>query len=297
MADLTSEFSPESTRAVLDLACARAGLGAEGARLMRLGENAMYRLASVRVIVRIGRSVDASRKETGVARWLQAHSFPAVRLARVDQPVIVHEMPVTFWEVIEESDEPTTSADLGRMLHDLHSLPAPDFSLPRFTPMPKVERRLANIGNALPPAERQFLSERKRQLEDQYSALQFALGCGPIHGDAHAGNLMRDTHGLVRLIDFEDFCWGPREWDVCVEAVRYKAFGWVSGDEYSAYVNAYGFDPLDWPGFSTIRAMRELNMTTWLAQQLGQSEEVDTEVRKRIKDLRDVQAPRRWGPH
>lgn len=39
-------------------ACRAAGLDDRGAELIRLGENALFRLASVPVIVRIGRSVE-----------------------------------------------------------------------------------------------------------------------------------------------------------------------------------------------------------------------------------------------
>ncbi|GHF84121.1 DNA-binding transcriptional regulator YhcF (GntR family) [Amycolatopsis bartoniae] len=46
-------FTAESTRAVLDTACRIAGVDWQGATLMRLGENALYRLASAPIVVRI----------------------------------------------------------------------------------------------------------------------------------------------------------------------------------------------------------------------------------------------------
>ncbi len=105
---------------------------------------------------------------------------------------------------------------------------------------------------------------------------------------------MRSTDGTIRLIDFEDFCHGPREWDVAVEAVRHRALGWVSESDYRSYVEQYGFDVIDWSGFPTVRAARELNMITWLAQRLRQAPEIDAEVRQRISDLRDNQSARQW---
>lgn len=56
-----------------------------------------------------------------------------------------------------------------------------------------------------------------------------------------------------------------------MEAVRYKAFGWLSDEDDAAFVAAYGFDPRIWSGFPVVRAMRKLNMTTWLAQRAGHS--------------------------
>lgn len=295
MADATTTFSPDFTRAVLDSACRESGLDSAGATLLRFGENAIYRLGVTPVVVRVGRSVEASRKEAHVATWLASHHFPAARLANVHQPQVVDDTPVTFWELIEERSDPVKSADLGAVLRSLHELPGPrDFALPQFEPMPKVTTRLTNVGPDLMDADRQFLEARRSELERQFARLDFQLGCGPVHGDAHAANVMRDVNGTLRLIDFEDFCWGPREWDVCVEAVRYQAFGWVTAEDYAEFVTAYGFDPLKWSGFPVIRAMRELNMTTWLAQQAGHSAEIDEEIRTRIADLRDQQAPRRW---
>ena len=51
-------FRPESTRAVLVAACGDVGLDPRGASLMRLGENALYQLASAPIGVRIARSMD-----------------------------------------------------------------------------------------------------------------------------------------------------------------------------------------------------------------------------------------------
>jgi len=289
-------FTPQTTRQVLETASEAAGVDARGAELVRMGENAMFRLASAPIIARVGRSVTAGRKETRVASWLASHQFPAVRLAPTDREfVAVGDLVVTFWEFIEESDEPISSGELGDMLRRLHSIPEPsDLALPFFEPMPKVESRLKNIGSGLTDDERSFLSSRKAELDEQFAGLNFQLGFGPVHGDYHKANLMRDPAGTVRVIDLEDFCWGPREWDACVEAVRYQAMGWVSDADYAAYTDAYGFDPLDWDGFPVIRAIRELNMTTWLAQQLGQSTEVDAEIRTRIADLHNGQLPRQW---
>lgn len=293
----TATFTPESTRKALESACKVAGVRAAGAELVRLGENAMYRLAVPPIMVRVGRSTAASRKEARIAMWLASHQFPAARLAdvEVEQPVVIDDLTVTFWEFIEQSSEAVSSAELGSVLRNLHGLPEPsDLSLPFFEPMPKVENRLNEIGARLPEDDRRFLQEQRENLEVEFSKLDLVLGFGPVHGDYHEGNLLRDRFGTIRLIDFEDFCWGPREWDACIESVRYRAMGWSSDEDYAAYVRAYGFDPLDWSGFPVVRAIRELNMTTWLAQQLGQSSEVDAEVRKRIADIREGQAPRRW---
>lgn len=67
----------------LSPACDSVGLDASGARLLRLGEHAVFRLAKP-VVVRIGRSLayeEQARTEVGVARWLENQHYPAARAA------------------------------------------------------------------------------------------------------------------------------------------------------------------------------------------------------------------------
>jgi len=292
----TTPFTSERAHAVLTVACVSTGLDAADAVLIRFGENAIYHLPGSSAVGRVGRSVPAARKEVNVARWLAGHGYPAARaLPDIEQPVIIEDAPVTFWEYIEDSGEAVSSAEFGKILHDLHALPHPsDFTLPDFAPMPKVEKRLEELSGQLPDVDLQFLRRRYEKISKDFEEIEFVLPPGPIHGDAHPGNIMRPTGGTLTLIDFEDFAFGPREWDAAVLSVRHQAFGWASDAEYRAYTDAYGFDPIDWSGFPVLRAARELNMTTWLAQSVSESPEIETEVRRRISDLRDDQTPRHW---
>jgi hypothetical protein len=51
-------FTSELARRVLAEACRNAAFSVDGAELLRLGENAMFRLNGVPLVVRIGRSVE-----------------------------------------------------------------------------------------------------------------------------------------------------------------------------------------------------------------------------------------------
>jgi hypothetical protein len=121
----TRPFTTGLTDAVLQVACELSGLNAAGASLLRFGENAIYRLLGAPVVVaRVGRSVAAAEKEVNVARWLEDNRFPAAQLAPdLEEPIIVDDVPVTFWEYIEEGNAPIMSAEFGTVLHDLHRLP------------------------------------------------------------------------------------------------------------------------------------------------------------------------------
>lgn len=294
----TLGFDGDSSRALLDAACKDAGFDSCGAELLRLGSNALYRLSSAPVTVRIGRSHPAARKEVRVAQWLASHDFPAVRLVDdLIQPFSLGDIAVTFWEFVEASPDPVTTHELAWTLRELHHLPTPtDFHLPIFEPMSKIKRRLDALPvNIVSSGDIEYLNKRRQQLAAEFETLEFVLPFGPVHGDAHTGNLIRSIDDAeVKLLDFEDFSWGPREWDVSVLAIRHKAFGWASTDEYADYVTTYGFDPIAWPGFSVLRAIRELNMTVWLMEKVGNSPEAVSEVRRRVADLRDDQSPRNW---
>jgi hypothetical protein len=76
-------FSAGAAGRALALASEQVGLDAAGATLMRMGENAIYRLAAEPVVVRVARSTDLLpdvRKEVAVARWLDSAGLPAIRL-------------------------------------------------------------------------------------------------------------------------------------------------------------------------------------------------------------------------
>jgi len=73
---------------------------ADGARLLRMGSNAVYRLTAP-VIVRISRAgadIEHARRTVAVARWLESVNYPAVRVLDVDQPVVLDGHAITFWE-------------------------------------------------------------------------------------------------------------------------------------------------------------------------------------------------------
>ena len=97
-ADTSPSPSP-SPQEALDSACAQVGLDVAGAELIRLAENAIYRLPGG-VVARVSRpgQVDTARREVAVSAWLQQRHFPVVRaLTGLPQPVEVAGRAVTFW--------------------------------------------------------------------------------------------------------------------------------------------------------------------------------------------------------
>ena len=291
-------FTCAEALAVLREACEAAALRADGAGLLRLGENAIFRLAHDCVVVRIARGLDVlpdARKEIVVAAWLADAGLPATQTVRVSQPLIVRGRPVTFWQLIDESGTKATPAELGAILRRLHALHVPDgLRLPELEIFGRVAGRIAAA--RIPDADRSFLADRLGALRAQYQNLGFALKACAVHGDAHQGNLIRQPDGTAVLIDLERFAFGQPEADLSVTATEHL-LGWHTREQYAGFVRAYGgYDVMTWPGFPVIRAINELKMTTWLMQNIGQSERTATEFRTRLGSLRDPGRPRRWEP-
>ncbi|MBF6329778.1 phosphotransferase enzyme family protein [Nocardia transvalensis] len=291
-----THLDPDTTYGVMLAACRQLGINSADSQLIRLGENALFRLNTEPTIVRVGRSIEESRKEVAVSLWLNRNGIPGTELAYPETSLLVIDgLPVTFWKLIEVGSIAPTADDLGYVIKALHALPEPtSFRLPKFEPMPKIDGRIEHLREKFDAGDISFIQKRKSRIEDDFCKIRSVLGWGPLHGDAHIGNLMRDKNGTIRLIDYGDFCFGPREWDVCTLAVSYKV-GTVPESTYRSFANAYGFDALQWDGFPTVQAARELNMTTWLMQLGGHSKQIDAEIRKRLADLRNG-STRRWEP-
>ncbi|TCO47989.1 aminoglycoside phosphotransferase family protein [Actinocrispum wychmicini] len=288
-----SSFSSESGWEILRIACAEARIDCTGAKLIRLGENALFHVPNAAVVVRIARSGYGSdaRKEVNVSHWLTEREFPAAELYDVDQPITVDSYPVTFWKFID--GRPGSKQDiaaLGGVLRRLHETKPPsDFELPHANILGRVRPRIEVA--PIPKADRNFLLERLDELESKLPDLRFRLKPGPIHGDAHIKNLMIQD-GQAVVIDFERFAWWQPEWDLAMTATEHLTAGWWSADEYHRFVDAYGYDVTSWEdGFDVLRSISELNMTTWLMQNADESAEIAAEYQVRMRTLRGEPSP------
>jgi aminoglycoside phosphotransferase (APT) family kinase protein len=285
---------------VLERACAIAGIDGDGARLLRIGSNAVYRL-KVPVVARISRpgtDVDQVRRTVGVARWLESVGYPAVRAVDVDQPVVFDGHLVTFWEAVsDDGDQYASVAEVAEVFRSLHQLTAPaDLHLPELAPFANASRRI-EASTWLTPDNRAFLITMLAQLRTAYAGLEFTLPPGVIHGDANVGNVLRDRDGNPVVIDLDGFAVGPREWDLVLTAIYYDSFGWHTREEYQDFVRVYGYDIMTWPGYPVMRAVREFLMVTWVIQKAPESEEAAAEAAKRIAALRTGASRKDWQPY
>jgi hypothetical protein len=276
--------------------CAESGLDPTGATLIKCTANAVFRLASAPVVVRIGASTALRHrveKVVHVATWLAEHDVPAVRLLPgVPQPVRFDGYDATLWEAVPDGGRRPRGRDLGKLLRRIHDLPEPASWLPPWRPLADVQARIGEA-TELAPADLAFLQDRYDDVADQLSRLEFPSAPSLVHGDAHLGNLIPSPAGPV-LCDFDSSSYGPPEWDLTPLAVGVVRFGEPAG-RYRELVRTYGMDVTRWSGFAVLRAVRELKLITSVLPIIESRPEVRAELFRRMADVRSGNTSARWA--
>jgi hypothetical protein len=283
-------FTEELARAVL------AADGQDGAKLIALGENAVFELADGVTVAKVGRGpelLERAAREVHTASWLAAHGVPAVRAA-APEARLVEGHPVTYWERLPDTVRPAEPADLAALLRLVHALPEPDFALPRRDLLDGVERWLRLAGTAVDPADAAYLRERRDGFATAAAALTPHLAPGPIHGDALPRNVHVGADGPV-LVDLETFSGDLREHDLVVMELSRDRYG-LDPAAYDAFTTAYGWDVREWEGCAVLRGARETASCAWVAQHAPGNPAALAEFRRRVASLRDGDPTVRWYP-
>ncbi|MEV0774177.1 phosphotransferase enzyme family protein [Streptomyces sp. NPDC050433] len=286
----------------MDEARARAVLGAAGlsgdADLLALGENAVFGVGDL--VVKVGRGLagapellERAERELAVADWLARSGVPAVRAAE-PKARTADGHPVTLWRRLPDAVRPPEPADLAALLRLVHALPAPPFELPRRELLGGVERWLRIAGDAIDPADADYLRERRDGFAAAAAALTPHLTPGPIHGDALPRNVHVGPDGPV-LVDLETFSADLREHDLVVMALSRDRYGMAS-EAYDTFAAGYGWDVRDWSGCDVLRGARETASCAWVAQHAPTNRRALSEFRRRVNSLRDGDPEVRWYP-
>src|SRR5215208_2726661 len=174
-------------------------------------------IARVQLTLGALRGVAWARTEIDAARFLAAAGSPiAPPVTDVDPgPHEVDGLLVTFWHFVDHDPALADAAIAARSLHELHeAFAAYDGELPTCDRLDEVRRlvddpELRAFAQRLPP-----------------------LDGGPIHGDAHLGNVLWTRDGPL-WSDLENICRGPREFDLA--CLRFRP-----SPEADAAIAAYG---------------------------------------------------------
>ncbi|NUV99414.1 phosphotransferase enzyme family protein [Streptomyces sp. CAI 127] len=269
------------------------------AELLALGENAVF--AAGGLVIKVGRDATGhpelrarAEREVALADWLAASGVPAVRAAE-REPRLVEGHPVTLWHRLPDAVRPAEPRDLAPLLSLVHALPAPtDFTLPRRELLGGVERWLTLAGDAIDPADADYLRERRDGFAAAAAALVPHLPPGPIHGDALPRNVHVGPDGPV-LVDLETFSADLREHDLVVLALSRDRYG-LDPAAYDAFTAAYGWDVREWEGCAVLRGARETASCAWVSQHAPANPKALAEFRRRVASLRDGDPEVRWYP-
>ncbi|MEV6260766.1 aminoglycoside phosphotransferase family protein [Streptomyces sp. NPDC051784] len=270
-----------------------------GAELLAWGENAVF--ADGDLVVKVGRDAthhpelrERAEREVAVARWLDACGVPAVRAAEPGARV-VEGHPVTLWHRLPEAVRPPEPRDLAPLLTQVHALPLPEeFTLPRRELLGGVERWLQLAGDAIDPADADYLRGRRDGFAKAAAALAPHLNSGPVHGDALPRNVHVGPDGPV-LVDLETFSADLREHDLVVLALSRDRYG-LPAEAYDAFTEAYGWDVRTWEGCAVLRGARETASCAWVSQHAPSNPKALAEFRRRVASLREDDPEVRWYP-
>jgi hypothetical protein len=291
------KFSDERMRAALRTLAERLGLDDRDVQILHMANNAVYALPVSGVVVRITRSTtlhDRVRKSARLGEWFARVDAPTIRLTdSIEQPVVFEDLLGTVWDYLPPGPAPDAD-DLGRALREFHRLPAPDVDLPTWDPVGTARKRIADA-EALEDNDRDVLLEWCELLDPGVQALVDASPGSLVHGDAHAGNLLRRPDGRVVFCDFDSTCIGPSRVDLAALAAGAIWFG--ASYEHTRLARSYGYDITTDPDWPVLRQARELAFIVGGVPLLASSPGVAEQFKLRLTSVNTGDSSTTWTPY
>lgn len=239
------------------------GITPDRCDILQNGSTLVLRLTET-LVARVVQDRDGPRqgtewfaRENAIAQHLTRHGAPVIPL-HPDLPPGPHEhlgYPLNFWQFVTRIDAEPDPAEIGRTLRQCHEIMR-SFA----APLPK----LAILTESLAILEDRELFPRSTQqmLRDHLTASIEVLSRyphQPLHGDAHMGNLMNTTQGLL-WTDWEDTFAGPVEWDIASIIWNAQILD-EDHDTVKAILASYG--SVDETALQQSLIARAAVMTTW----------------------------------
>ncbi len=198
------------------------GLSVEDAIVIQNANRLAVRLVPCDVLARVAAKVRPNQQgaafELEMARQFEEADSPvAVLEPRVEPLVYVRDgFAITYWKYYEPLPAgDITPAEYAQALERLHAgMRQLDVTAPHFTDRVDEAQSIVRDRSQSPElldADRELLINSlcslQRTIVDRGADEQL------LHGEPHAGNLLRTTSGM-RFIDLETCCYGPVEFDI-----------------------------------------------------------------------------------
>ncbi|MFI5642041.1 phosphotransferase [Streptomyces goshikiensis] len=289
-------FDESEMYQVLKRGCAAVGIDSSDSRLLRGHTNAVLHLKEEEIVVKIARKgsrIDDVARTVRFVRWLMEAGFPTVPLHWVDQPVVIDQHALTFWQYLPQPPHQVAAAQLAKPLYALHNLTAVPEALPVHDNIAAIRRSIKSI-TCLSDEALSFLTEYSERLESALSTVEFDLPQGVIQGDPQHRNALHSGDGEAVLCDWDTVARGQPEWDLVTVEVHCRRFG-HGAQHYNAFADAYGWDVTRWSGYQTLAAVRELRMVTTNARKVAHAPSSLREIERRVDGLRRQDRFIRWN--
>jgi len=196
------------------------GIFPDRCEILQNGSTLVLRLTDT-LVARVVQDRDGPRVGTGwfareiaIAEHLAVQGAPVIPL-HPDIPPGPYEhlgYPLNFWQFVSIIDHEADPATTGRTLHQCHnvlrSFPHPLPELAILTESIDLLETLARR-ELFPPTTLRLLRDHLVSSVEVLKNFPYQ----PLHGDAHPGNLLNTTRGLL-WTDWEDTFLGPVEWDL-----------------------------------------------------------------------------------
>ncbi|MGQ4600368.1 phosphotransferase [Nocardia sp. R6R-6] len=284
--------------AELEKACRTYGLSSTRAQLLHQRSNAVWLVDDTVVRLAPDTTLRRRRAATSIAvtRWLAnttTESAVALNPLPGPQPVLTGAAVATFWPYRASPGRPP-AADVARLVRCLHAQPVPPFSIPKYQPLQRLHDALdaddVREEPALTCQERTWLRARAHELIAAFDTTAFPLGQGLVHADAHDENVVLDNDRWV-LIDWDNACLGPRELDL---AGTLPDHFHTPNSKRAEFVNAYGYDLLDWPDWPLLRDITEYHSLGSYIRLAATVPQAARELRRRVESLRTADRSVVW---
>ncbi|XGV94733.1 MAG: phosphotransferase [Leptolyngbya sp. BL-A-14] len=207
--------------------------------------NIVARVATIRETVRQGS--DWFVREMAIARYLATTEAPIIPPSPDIDPGLHQHLGLVlgFWKFVEILEQPFDPYRAGQALRTCHqALETFSGNLPMLALLTEARQLLVQtVAATLSPADVDLLMQIGERSHHQLSQLPMQA----IHGDAHSGNVLNTSQGVL-WTDWEDTFIGPIEWDLAclVAAPHVLGTDWEKAEvALQGYGEAIDFEILE----------------------------------------------------
>lgn len=247
--------------------------------MIKHGAHTIFSSVSERTVWRVS-PLDLADKLTDNMKTIQQLSSDAgILFPFRDEVEFISGFCVTRWPLVGPVvDERERGEALAATLLKLHASLLPT-GLKRVNVMPRLDDRMNRIRplKDFHPSILSALQDRVEALREPYAAM-VASGATLLHGDAHAGNVMR-FRGNPILIDLDDLCLGPAELDAVPTFVSGHRL--QRRERWEGFKDVFG-DIKEWEHLPAAVESRELSMILRAAAYWNHGEKYRLELLSRL---------------